>query len=101
MKKIEVLAWGVQHIAANRDLNYSTDYEEFRSMSVLGTSVPLLADLRMLCEDLGIERENCYTDHSWGIICIDLDGWIEEHAHEEYVPTGMELWKRHDVEIGS
>ena len=104
MKKIDVLVWGVKHIATNRDLNYSTDYEEDRTMSVLGDSVPLLADMSMLCENLGIERGCCYADHSWGVTIIDLDvdNWLEEHGHENYVPCpALETWKRYNVEIGS
>ena len=101
MKKIEVLQWGVKHIATNHRSEFNTDYEEYHSMSIWDDGVPTLADARMMCEGLGIARENCYADHSWNIICIDLDGWLEEHANEEYVPTGMEMWKRYGVEIGS
>ena len=101
MKKIEVLAWGVKHIAANHRSEYNTDYEEFLSMSIWDDGVPTLADARMMCEDLGIPADCCYADHSWGVTVIDLDGWLQEHGHEEYVPTGMEMWKRHDAVIGS
>ena len=102
MKKIDVLAWGVRHIAHNhRDAVCNTDYKECMSMSIVDDSVPTLSDTQMLCEDLGIERQNCYADHSWGVICIDLEGWVEKHGQEEYVPTGMEMWKRYGVEIGS
>lgn len=101
MKKIDVLAWGVQHIASNHDANYSTDYEEYQSMSILGTEVPTVADARMLCEDLGMERERCYVDNSWGIIVIDLEGWVDTEGQQEYTPTGHEMWKRFGATIGS
>lgn len=103
MKKIEVLAWGVQHIAKNhRDVKCATDYQEYGSMSIQDTAVPTLEDARMLCEDLGIDRSDCYCDSSWGVIVIDLDYWLcEGHDQEEYVPTGHEMWKRYGVEIGS
>lgn len=102
MKKIEVLAWGVKHIASNhRGVECNTDYQEYMSMSIWDDGVPTLADARMLCEDLGIERENCYADNSWGIITIDVEGWADTIGQQEYVPTGMEMWKRPDVTIGA
>ena len=101
MKKIDVLAWGVQHIAANHKVECDVDYQEYMSMSIYGDSAPTLADTRMLCEDLGIDRSCCNADHSWGIIAIDVDEWVETIGQEEYAPTGMELWKKHGVEIGS
>ena len=102
MKKIEVLAWGVKHIAKNhRDVECNVDYEETQSMSIWDDAVPTLEDARMMCDDLGIGRENCYADHSWGIICIDLDDWLPEHANEEYAPTGHEMWHLYGVTIGS
>lgn len=101
MKKIKVLQWGVKHIATNHRSEFNTDYEEYHSMSIWDDGVPTLADARMMCEDLGIDRSDCYCDSSWGIIVIDLDGWLQEHGQEEYVPTGMEMWKRYGVEIGS
>ncbi len=100
MKKIEVLAWGVQHIASNHDANYSTDYEEYQSMSILGTEVPTVADARMLCEDLGMERERCYVDNSWGIIVIDVEDWADTEGQQEYTPKGHEMWKKIDAVIG-
>lgn len=101
MKKIEVLQWGVKHIATNHKSKFNTDYEEYHSMSIWDDGVPTLADARMMCEDLGIDRSDFYCDSSWGIIVIDIDGWLQEHGQEEYVPTGMEMWKRYGVEIGS
>lgn len=102
MKKIDVLAWGVKHIAKNhRNVKCDTDWEEYHSMSIMDTATPTLSDARMLCEDLGIDRQDCYADESWGAITIDLDYWLDEHAQEEYTPTGREMWKRYSVEIGS
>lgn len=102
MKKIEVLAWGVKHIASNhRNVNCDTDYEEFQSMSIDDCATPTLADARMMCEDLGIERECCYADHSWGIIVIDVEGWADTIGQQEYTPTGHEMWKRFDAVIGN
>ena len=102
MKKIEVLQWGVQHIAGNhRNVVCNTDYEECQTMSICDTAVPTTMDARMLCQDLGMERERCYTDNSWGVIVIDVEGWANTVGQEEYVPSGFEMWKRRGVEIGS
>ena len=100
MKKIEVLAWGVKHIASNYHVDCDTDYEEFQSMSILDTRVPVLGDARMLCEDLGLERMNCYVDGSWDTIVIDVEDWADTIGQEEYTPTGMEFWKKSNAKIG-
>lgn len=101
MKKIEVLKWGVRHIADNHRKEYNTNYEDCMSMSIWDNGAPVLADARMLCEDLGIERRDCYADNSWGIICIDIEGWADTIGQQDYTPTGMEMWKRHDATIGA
>lgn len=101
MKKIDVLAWGVKHIASNhRNVKCSTDWEEFQSMSIQDDEVPTLSDARMMCEDLGINPGDCYCDHSWGVIVIDVEGWADTIGQEEYVPTGHEMWKKSDAKIG-
>lgn len=56
MKKIDVLVWGVKHISANHDTHENTDYQEDGAMCIMDNHVPTVSDLRMLCEDLGIER---------------------------------------------
>jgi hypothetical protein len=70
-------------------------------MSIADDGVPTLADARMMCEDLGINPGDCYADHSWGTIVIDIEGWADTIGQEEYVPTGMEMWKRANAVIGS
>lgn len=101
MKKIEVLAWGVQHIASNhRNVKCSTDWEEFLSMSICDDEVPTVQDARLMCEDLGMERERCYVDNSWGIIVIDVEDWADTEGQEEYTPTGHEMWKKFNATIG-
>ena len=105
MKKIEVLEWGVKHIASNHSVNRkvvcNTDYEECQSMSITDTEVPTVQDARMLCEDLGMERDRCYVDNSWGVIVIDVEGWADTIGQQEYDPTGHEMWKKYDAVIGS
>ena len=103
MKKIEVLKWGIKHIAENHKSEFNVlDVEETMGASIWDDGVPTLADAQMMCDGLGIDRSCCYADHSWGIICIDLDEWLPEHGQEEYIPNpAMEMWKRYGVEIGS
>lgn len=69
-------------------------------MSIIDTEVPTVQDARLMCEDLGMERERCYVDHSWGIIVIDVEGWVDTIGQQEYTPTGHEMWKKIDAVIG-
>jgi hypothetical protein len=99
MKKIEVLCWGIEHIAQNHDFGYSTeDWETEGEVCIYGgCNVPTLSDVQMLCQDLGIPRE-CIEDSDFGI-----DVWIPEDWDKdaEYKETGMEMWKRYGFVIGN
>ena len=55
MKKIEVLVWGVKHIAGNHRFsgNYYTD-QDGRTILYTGANAPSTMDMRMLAEDLGV-----------------------------------------------
>lgn len=105
MKKIEVLQWGLQHIAANHGYNANVDYQEEGSMCIYGgTSVPMLADVRMLCECVGVSTDAIEESPGFGvdvylsIVWVTNDGMLTA----EYQPNpAMEMWKRHGVEIGS
>ena len=97
MKKIDVLVWGVKHIAANYGLVSSVDLTE-GSVCVFGGCRPaILNDVQMLCADLGVPRDAIWPSDFGIDIDIDLqDGVLQQ----EYVPTGMELWKRRNATIG-
>ena len=69
-------------------------------MSIHDDAVPTLSDAQMLCEDVGLGRENCWPDRSWGVIVIDVEGWAATIGQQEYTPTGHEFWKKSDVNIG-
>ena len=116
MKKIDVLAWGMKHIASNHYYMANVDYEEDGSMCLFGkggVNVPTLSDVQMMCDDLGIPRDHIEYDDDFGIeVIIDWE-WTQEKCEfedqtdgdygkllEDYVPTGMELWKRKDAVIG-
>ena len=93
MTKIEMLCWGVQHIAQNHGFHSDvTGWETDGEVCIYGgNNVPTIMDVRMLCEDLGIEKK--YVESSaWGI-----DIWIPSEedwdGNEEYV-QGLEFWRR-------
>jgi hypothetical protein len=101
MRKIDVLCWGVEHIASNHGFGASINYEESGELCIYGgCNVPTLSDVRMLCSDLGIGSENIESSE-FGIDIWLTCEWYEEQAEQEYKPTDMEMWKRHDVQIGS
>lgn len=95
MKKIDVLCWGVQHIAENHGFEASVNYEEDGEVCIFGgCNVPTLSDVQMLCDDLGIGRENIESSE------YGIDVYLtQELFDEDYEPTGMEFWKRRDAVI--
>jgi hypothetical protein len=98
MKKIEVLCWGMEHIAQNHNFKAVTDYEETHGEVCIygGCNVPTLGDVESLCEDLGLPRQNIETSD------FGIDVWLDDwNGEEEYTVTGHELWKRYDSVIGS
>lgn len=99
MKRIDVLKWGLQHIAANHNLQANTeDYLDENQVCIWGgCNVPTLADVQMLCEDLKIPKDYIYTD-DFGIT-VELPRRWKQDA--EYKVTGWEMWKKSNVEIGS
>lgn len=101
MKKIDVLVWGVNHIAANHNTWANTDYQEDGSMCIGDNHVPTICDTRMLCEDLGIEHGQIEVDNSWCAVTVYLtQEWHDTIGQEEYKPTGREMWKRANITIG-
>lgn len=99
MKKVEVLKWAIQHIATNHGFKSLTDDDEEETYSILGNNVPTLSDVQMMCDDLGISREDIY--HNDFGIDVQFGEWYYEQGDEEYESSGMEMWKRFGVEIGS
>lgn len=120
MKKIEVLQWGLRHIASNYKMGANVDYEEDGQLCVFVTdehpdvSPAPINDVEMLCEDLGIEGSQIEVSQFGIDVCIDY-AWVHTHEEcegycptdnagtllEEYVPTGREMWHKYGVEIGS
>ena len=100
MKKIDVLRWGVKHIAGNHHFSGDcyTD-QDGRTILYTGSNVPSTADMRMLAEDLGV-REFCHT-RGHAVRIVLGKGWVDTVGQEEFVPAdGMMMWKRRAVELG-
>ncbi|MDD6017068.1 MAG: hypothetical protein PUC18_12490 [Prevotellaceae bacterium] len=101
MKKIDVLAWGVQHIASNHGCDYRTDYdEECPQMTIWDDRVPTVMDVRMMCEDLGMPRKSVHVADLWRVTFIDIGEWAGTDGQDEYEPTGYEMWTRAGAKIG-
>ena len=99
MTKLEVLKWGLNHIANNHGFN--ADTEENEVMCVYGgVNVPTFADVCFLCEDLGISRLAIET--SWAGIDVNayIDNWLEKEGAKEYT-SAVQFWRRVDVPLGS
>ena len=94
MRKIDVLCWGIQHIAENHGFKASTEDEGDGNVCIYGgCNVPTLSDVQMLCDDLSIPR-NCIESSDFGIdIWFDLE-WYENHGKQEYVSSGSEMWMK-------
>ena len=101
MKKIEVLKWAMNHIGANHgskalEINFEPDYYGV----TIGNNVPALADVQKMCDDLGISRESVQSKGHTIQVQLPKD-WPDTIGQEQYIPTGNEMWKRANKEIGS
>lgn len=121
MKKIDVLVWGIKHIASNYKMGADVDYEEEGQVGVYVTdehpdcSPAPINDVQMLCDDLDIPRGQVETseygidvwvDYAWTHTKADCEGYCptDEAGRllEEYVPNPVkQMWKKYGVEIGS
>lgn len=100
MTKMELLKVGLGHIASNHGFKADTDELETDGEACIwgGCNVPTIADVEMLCEDLGIGRERIIPG-DWGIDIHLSEEWMEKEAGKAYKVTGRELWKRRDFKI--
>ena len=97
MKKIDVLCWGIEHIANNHNLSASTKFwkDEGDVCIYGGCNVPTLSDVQMLCSDLGIPRD-CIDSSDFGIDVFIPEDW---DINGEYTFSGFEMWKKHNVNM--
>ncbi len=107
MKKIDVLKWGLQHIAANYKMEASVDDVEETGEACIYvtdehpevTPAPI-NDVQMLASDLGIQRDDVEVDE-YGVTVYAA--WYlhgNKSLYDEYVPTGHEMWKKYNATIG-
>ena len=90
---LEMLLWGMEHIAKNHGLECNLDYEKEGEVCIYGScNVPTLADVKMLCEDVGIEPEAIDACECGIDVWLPLLWW-KFKANEPYV-KGMEMWRR-------
>ena len=90
---LEMLLWGMEHIARNHGFECSLDYEEDGVVCIFGgCNVPTLADVKFLCEDVGIDP-NCIDSSDLGIDVVILYRWYIGMGKKPY-KKGMELWRR-------
>ena len=120
MKKIEVLAWGMKHIAGNYQMEADTEsYNEDGQMCIYvtdfekGLTPAPINDVQMLCHDLGIPREfietsewgvDVYLDYAWLHTKEECEGYCDGEFRKllaDYEPTGFEMWKRSGAVIGN
>jgi hypothetical protein len=94
MTNIEMLCWGIQHIAKNHGFDASTDYKEDGEVCIYGgCNVPTLGDVQQLCLDLGIDTSECLESGDCGIDVFITDEWMKNIGRKPY-KKGLELWKR-------
>lgn len=97
MTNLEMLKWGIQHIAENHGFHASVDCLEQEGEVCIwgGCNVPTLSDVQLLCEDLGIDRECIYADDDCGIDVFITQSWYDNKAHLPY-KKGIEFWRRNN-----
>lgn len=93
---IEMLKWGLTHIANNHGINACVDELEEEGVVCVWTSdkpinVPTISDTQMLCEDLGIDKD-CIDVSEYGIDIFPTQEWYDTKGKEEY--KGMGFWKK-------
>jgi hypothetical protein len=93
MTNLEMLIWGVNHIAENHHFKASTaDWEEDGQVCIWGgCNVPTLTDVRMLCEDLGIPHD-FIESNEFGIDVFIPEDWLAEKSELPF--DGQCMWQR-------
>ena len=92
MKKtnLEMLREGIKHIAKNHNARFYDEIDTDRQICIMDNSVPTLADVSFLCNDLNLDMRNIHST----VFGIDVDvtnDWLENHAKEEF--KGLCLWQ--------
>lgn len=83
---LEMLVCGLNHIAKNYGIKSNVDFY------VCGKcTIPMIADILMLCEDLGIDAD-CVVSFGSGANIDVPNEWLESKGQEEY--GGLGFWQR-------
>lgn len=90
MTKLEMLRFGMQHIAENHHADCIDSIEEDGTICILNGNVPTVADVKFLAADLGLT--DCVYPSEYGVE-IDLDD-EEWNGEAEYVQPAHEFWRR-------
>jgi len=90
---IELLCWGIKHIAKNHGFNYDINYQETGEVCIWGgCNIPTLCDVQMLCCDTRIDP-TMIESHDYGIDVWLSDEWMSEYADSVCEKPTM-LWRK-------
>lgn len=93
---LQMLLWGVAHIADNHGFQSSTEEwaKEGQICIFGGCNVPTLADVKMLCEDISLPAD-CIYSSEYGIDIEIPQDWYETLGRSPFCGTG--LWAKHNA----
>jgi len=93
MTNLEMLLWGIQHIAENH--KFEADTENWQTEGEIciygGCNVPTLSDVRMLCEDCKVPFDNIESSE------FGIDVYLPNSprwAKSKYKKPFHEFWRR-------
>ena len=91
---LQVLLWGINEIANNHGFQSSTENwaDEGQICIFGGCNVPTLADVCMLCQDVGITKD-CIYSSEFGIDIEIPEDWYESVGRSPFTGTG--LWTKY------
>ena len=92
MKKtnLEMLRKGIKKIAKNHNAGFYDEIDTDGQICIMDNSVPTLADVVFLFNDLNLDMRNIHST----IFGIDIDvtrEWLKNHAEKEF--KGLCLWQ--------
>lgn len=89
---IEVLIYGLNHIAENHNTTAITEnWEEEQQVCVMKNNVPTLSDVQMLCDDLELPRK-CIYANEFGIDIELPHEWVTKTSKKTF--KGYRFWER-------
>ena len=92
---LQMLLWGVEHIADNHGLQSSTGgwADEGQICIFGGCNIPTLADVKMLCQDVCIP-DDCICSSEFGIDIDIPEDWYESVGRSPF--SGDGLWAKYN-----